>query len=507
MRRVISIFLPTWPTDRLRRQSRAAAPPPDRPLVTAIHDGRRQSVAAVDAAARAEGLRPGMPLAQARAMVQGLAVVPADPVGDAQAVDALAAWCLRYAPLTSADAPDGVWIDATGAAHLLGGEAALLADIVARLEQGDVAARAAIADTPGAAWATARHAETPATVVPTGEAAAWVARLPIAALRLPADALDGLSRLGFDRIEQLMTAHRAPIALRFGMAVHRRLDQALGRVFEPIEPVVPPETVSCRLAFPEPLLTPESLASVIARLADGVCAELECRGHGARRLDLTFERVDRARQVICVGTARPSRRAAHLGRLLAEQLERVDPGLGVEAMSLAVPLAEPLTFAQPKTGLIDSAAADADVSVLVDRLVNRLGVRRVYRAMPVESDVPERSVRKTGPLAPKSKSAWPRGLPRPARLLKSPQPVEAMSMLPDAPPAQFIWRRKRHRVRRADGPERIGGEWWRSDRERIATRDYWQVEDDEGRRFWLYRNGDAVDAATGDLRWFLHGIF
>jgi protein ImuB len=176
-------------------------------------------------------------------------------------------------------------------------------------------------------------------------------------------------------------------------------------------------------------------------------------------------------------------------------------------MSLAVPLAEPLTFAQPKAGLIDSGAADADVSVLVDRLVNRLGVRRVYRAMPVESDVPERRVRKTGPLAPRSKTAWPRGLPRPARLLKPPQPVEAMSVLPDQPPAQFIWRRKRHRIRRADGPERIGGEWWKSDRERVATRDYWQVEDDEGRRFWLYRNGDAVDAATGDLRWFLHGIF
>jgi protein ImuB len=507
MRRVISIFLPTWPTDRLRRQPSAAVPPSDKPLVTAIHDGRRQSVAAVDAASRAEGLRPGMPLAQAQAMVQGLAVVPADPEGDSRALDALAAWCLRYAPLTSADAPDGIWIDATGAAHLFGGEAVLLADIVARLAGGGIGARAAIADTPGAAWAMARHADAPSTVVSAGEAAAWLAPLPITALRLTADTVDGLSRLGFDRIAQLMTAARAPIALRFGGAVHRRLDQALGRVFEPIEPVVPSETVNCRVAFPEPLLTPEALASVIGRLADSVCAELERRGHGARRLDLTFERVDRTRQTICIGTARPSRKAAHLARLLDEQLERVDPGLGVEAMSLAVPLAEPLTFAQPKAGLIDSGAADADVSVLIDRLVNRLGVRRVYRATPLESDVPERSVHKTGPLAPKSKTVWPRGLPRPARLLKPPQLVEATSMLPDAPPAQFIWRRKRHRIRRADGPERIGGEWWKSDRERIATRDYWQVEDDEGRRFWLYRNGDAVDAATGDLRWFLHGIF
>jgi len=287
----------------------------------------------------------------------------------------------------------------------------------------------------------------------------------------------------------------------------RRLDEALGRVFEPIEAISPPDIVSRRLAFPEPLLTPEALAGVIARLVDAVCAELERRGLGARRLDLVFERVDRTRHAIRIGTARPSRHSAHLARLLDEQLERVDPGLGVDAVHLAVPLVETLSFVQPGVGLIEGEAAEVDVSILVDRLVSRLGVRRVYRALPVESDVPERSVRRTGPLNPRSDAAWPRGLPRPARLLKPPQPVDALAVLPDQPPAQFIWRRRPHRIRRADGPERIAGEWWSSDRERPATRDYWQVEDEDGRRFWLYRNGAALDPATGDLRWFLHGFF
>ncbi len=176
-------------------------------------------------------------------------------------------------------------------------------------------------------------------------------------------------------------------------------------------------------------------------------------------------------------------------------------------MHLAAPLTEKLTFEQPRAGLIAGENTGPDVSVLVDRLVNRLGARRVYRAAPVESDVPERSVRRIGPLTPPTKTAWPAALPRPARLLKPPQPVEALAMLPDHPPAQFIWRRRRHRIRRADGPERIAGEWWATDRERSATRDYWQVEDEAGRRFWLYRSGDAVDPATGDLRWFLHGFF
>lgn len=176
-------------------------------------------------------------------------------------------------------------------------------------------------------------------------------------------------------------------------------------------------------------------------------------------------------------------------------------------MRLAVPLTEPLNFEQPRTGLIGDENAGADVSVLVDRLVNRLGAPKVYRAAPVESDLPERSVRRIGPLSPPTRAGWPPALPRPARLLRPPQPVEAIAMLPDHPPAQFVWRRKRHRVRHADGPERIGGEWWASDRERNAVRDYWQVEDENGGQFWLFRSGDAVDPATGSLRWFLHGFF
>jgi protein ImuB len=448
-----------------------------------------------------------MPIAQAQAVVPGLTVVPAEPERDAQALEELAAWSLRYAPLTAPDRPDGIWIDATGCAHLFGGEATMLADVAERLARSGIVARAAIADTAGAAWAVARYGSTAANVLPTGETLAALRPLPIAALRLPDATIAGLVRLGFDRIDQLLAAPRAPLTLRFGPEVVRRLDQALGRLGESIDPVSPPHTVSARMAFPEPLLTPEALSGVIARLANMVCGGLERRAEGARRLDLTFERVDRSEQVICIGTARPSRRPGHLARLLDAQIERIDPGLGIEAIRLAAPLTEPLAFEQPRAGFIAGEKTGPDVSVLVDRLINRLGARKVYRAAAVESDVPERSVRRVDPLSPPTKAAWPPGMPRPARLLKPPQPVEAVAMLPDNPPAQFIWRRKRHRIRRADGPERIAGEWWATDRERSAIRDYWQVEDEDGRRFWLFRSGDAIDPATGDLRWFLHGIF
>jgi len=521
--------------------------------VTSAHDGHRRVIAAVDAAARALGLHPGLPLAQAQARIPGLAIAEAEPQADAAALDRLAVWCLRYAPLTAPDPPDGVWIDATGATHLAGGEAALLADLVDRLHQAGFTARAAIADTPGAAHAVARHGtkflplplreggggrgwrqgrtkashrETPppnlgalrgpspqgegekvahTAIVPPGTTATALTPLPIRALRLPDDTVTTLHRLGLTRIGQLMAAPRAPLTRRFGTTPLRRLDQALGKVFEPIVPLDPPELISRRLPFAEPLLTAEALSAAIARLARSVCRRLERAGLGARRLDLLFERVDGSVQAIRVGTARPARDPAHLARLLDERLETVDPGPGIEAMRLTLPLVEPFAHTQTATLLDDEAAPD--LSVLLDRLANRLGAKRLYRVAPVESDVPERSVRRIPPLAPPTRRTWQADLPRPARLLSPPQPVRALAPLPDHPPVAFTWRRKRFRVRRADGPERIHGEWWRRDAEMLAVRDYFQVEDEDGRRFWLFRRGDGVDADTGDLSWFLHGIF
>jgi protein ImuB len=486
-------------------------------------------VVAVDATAAGLGLHAGMPLAQAQALVPGLeqGMHPAEPEADAAALGRLAAWCLRYAPLSAADAPDGIWLDVTGCAHLHGGETRLLHDLAGRLAAQGIAAHVAVADTPGAAHAVARNLsrgvahnlsrkageEGPGAqrwevrVVPTGETAAFLAPLPIEALRLPPDIANGLRLLGFERVAQLAATPRAPLTRRFGPLVATRLDQALGTLFEPIAPVFPPDLLQARLAFVEPLLTAEAFTTVIARLTGAVCTDMEKAGQGARRLDLLFERVDGSIQCLRIGTARPSRDARHLARLLGEKLERVDPGLGVEAMRLVVPLAEPLAYAQVSASLSEAEQAGQDVSALVDRLENRLGTTRVWRAEPVESDVPERSVRRIPALGPPRRGTWPAYLPRPVRLLDPPQPVDAMALLPDQAPVAFTWRHVRHRVRRADGPERIAGEWWKRAGEMRSVRDYFQVEDEEGRRFWLFRRGDGEDAATGDLRWFLHGFF
>ncbi|MEO3434469.1 DNA polymerase Y family protein [Inquilinus sp. CAU 1745] len=505
MTRVVSLFLPTWSTDRVRRKSGDASPPPEAPLVLVGRDGRRRVVLAASAAAQAAGLRVGMAATKAQALVPGLVIQDADPAGDAEGLDRLAAWMLRYAPVVAADPPDGIVIDSTGADHLHGGELAMLAGLVDRLAASGVAARGAIAETWGAAHALARFAARTTLIIPPGSVSAAIAPLPLAALRLPPDVVAGLRVLGFETIADLLEQPRAPLTLRFGPELGRRLDQALGRVSEPIEPIRPAELIEVRRNFAEPIGAAETIARNIGKLVVQLCEALETNGLGVRRLDLVCHRVDNRAQAVRVGTAQPVRDVKRLTRLLCEKIETIEPGFGIEIMTLAATVAEPLLQKQASTTLVDEP--EADVSDLMDILANRVGERRLYRIAPVASDVPERSVCRIPAMAPDTGAAWPGHWPRPSRLLVSPEAIETVALLPDQPPVSFTWRGIRRRVRRADGPERVFGEWWKRDAELVAVRDYFQVEDDAGERYWIFRSGDGEDAATGSHRWFLHGTF
>jgi protein ImuB len=495
-----------WPTDRFRRKSGDAASSPETPLVLIGREGRRRAVLAADAAARAAGLRIGMPASKAQALVPGLIAHDAEPDADEMALERLALWALRrYAPIVAADPPDGLVIDTTGADHLHGGEAAMLAEMVERLAASHIAARAAVADTWCAARALARFGAQQTIVIPSDETAKAVLPLPIAALRLAASTVDSLRRLGFDTIADLAGTPRAALALRFGPEPGRRLDQAFGRVSEPIEPIRPEEIVEVRRNFAEPIGAPETIARYTGKLVAELCAELETRGQGARRLDLLFFRVDNRIEAIRVGTATPVRDTKRLTRLLTDKIETIDPGFGIELMRLAATATEPLRAKQMISSLTE--APEPDVSDVIDILANRVGEDRLYRFAPVQSDVPERSVQRIAPMAPDTGEGWPGHWPRPSRLLPRPEPIETVALLPDHPPVTFTWRGVRRRVKRADGPERVFGEWWKRDAELAAVRDYFQVEDENGERYWVYRAGDGEDAATGSHKWFMHGIF
>ncbi len=475
-------------------------PPSDEPLATVCQDGPRRVLAGIDAAARRAGLRPGMAAAQAMAMVPGLHLVPAEPEADAAALMRLGLWCLRYAPLVALDPPDGLLIDVAGAAHLIGGEAALVTDLAARLERTGLCARLALADTPGGAWALARFG--PGGIVPPGRLGPALSPLPVAALRLPPEIVSALREVGIERVGGLMQTPRAPLRRRFGPEPLLRLDRALGAEPEPLAFLIAPDLPQAAARFAEPIGSPEVLERVVADLCARLVPDLERAGLGARRLDLVFRRVDRLDQAIRVGTARGSRDAAHLARLLTERLSWIDPGFGIEEMTLTVSRTEPLAERQITGAVLGEGPAIADLAALIDTLRLRLGSERVYRLSPVESDLPERAVRRVAPLSAPSGALWPCDLPRPARLLDAPEPVAAMAEIPDAPPLFFVWRGALHRIARADGPERILGEWWGAPGESDLVRDYYRVETEAGERFWLFRDGPME--ANG--RWWLHGL-
>jgi len=481
-------------------------------------------IVAADQGARAGGIRPGLPLADAHAVLPELRALPADAVAEARTLDGLAAWCGRYTPWTAVESradplpgAGGLWLDVTGCAHLCGGEAALLRDVVRRLEGLGFAARAAVADTPGAAWAVARFgavAEDGTAVVPTGGLRAALAPLPVVALRLDGATAEGLRRLGLRRVGDLIDLPRAPLAARFGEAVLRRLDEALGRRGESLSPRRPVAPLRSRMAFAEPIAAPTDIAAAVRHLLADLCRHLAEARRGARRLELVLYRADGTCVGAAIGTSRPARDAGHLERLFREKLEGLDPGFGVEVMTLIAAVVEELGPSQDD--LTADVAPDEELARLVDRLGNRLGAANVARLLARASHLPEKACREIPALAASVPSSAGDGAgrplsPRPLHLLAWPEPVEVMAPVPDHPPLMFRWHGRPHRVVRADGPERIAPEWWLADApldpeaaER-ATRDYYRVEDERGRRFWLYREG--LYRAGGTPRWYLHGVF
>ena len=464
-----------------------------------VETGNRVLLAAVNRVAEQAGLAPGMTLADARAVTAALVSVPAEPSAEAALLTRLGHWCMRrFTPLAALDGVDGLTLDVTGCAHLFGGEAAMLADMSGRLRRLGFGVSGGLADTRGAAWALARFA-TPGSIAPPGGNARALERLPVAALGLDRDVAAGLVHLGLRRVGDLYGMARGALAARFGMATLLRLDRALGHAPEPLESLREHRPYRVRFGFPEPIGTRDDIDAALARLLDRLCARLERDGRGAKRLEMEFRRVDNTVQTLAVGAVRPLRAAPVMARLFADRLDRVEPGFGIETMLLSAPATEPLDPAQPRLDEArDGPAADA-LAGLVERLGNRHGFAAIQRPAAVASHLPDRAWRAV-PAARSAGGAWPRGQPRPLRLFREPEPVAAEAA-GDGPPACFRWRGRHHVLRAAAGPERIAPEWWRDDPAwRDGVRDYWRVEDTDGRRFWLCRTDHPP-------QWRLHGLF
>lgn len=475
-------------------------------LVETVRQVRR--LAAVSREAAALGLYAGQKATDARARVPELVLAEAEPEADARALRELADWCVRYSPAVAIDPPAGLFLDITGVAHLWGGEVELRDDFVMRLKAAGLSFRLAIAETAGAAWAMARFGPDGAILSPGGEAAA-LQTLPPAALRLDPEAAAQIERLGLRRLGQILDLPRAPFGRRFGAAALKRLDQALGRAPEALTFRRPPTPWVDRLAVLEPVSTPDDMARICADVIARLCTRLEAEGRGARRFEVVFHRVDGKVPMLAVGLAIAGRDAARIAKLFAPRIETIDPGFGVEAVTGWAHEVEPLEARQHNMGEGLALAPEDGLAPLVDRLVNRLGAKQVWRAAAVPSHIPERAAAPAPPLA-NAPAAWDPEAPRPLRLFRRPEPLESVfALLPDDPPRRFRWRGRVHEVSRAEGPERIAAEWWRHDIAEVSTdqiRDYYRVEDQDGARFWLFRAG-LYGAGDAPPKWWLHGLF
>ena len=526
MSRIVSVWLPRWPILRmLAAQAKKPADKPiapDEPFVLTVAGSGGPRIAALNETAEAAGLAPGEPLADARAKAEFLQVRAVDTAADDAALRRLALWATRYTPTASPydedNGADGFFLDIEGAAHLFGGEAQLIADLADRLQKLGLPARLAVASTPGAAWALSRFHAAALFVLPPRQEAQALSPLPIKALRLAPDTRAALHRLGFRTVGALLDKPRAPFAARFRTELLRRIDQALGRVDEPLVPVVAPPVYHSLRYLLEPIGTQDAVVALARRLMQTLTHVLTRDDAGARALRLSLYNVDGAVEAIDIALTLPTRDVDHVARLIALKLEALaamqDTGFGFEAIGLAVTRAERMTAHQSE---FTAAAEDDDrterCAALIDALRQRLGPASVRRFEPVASHIPER-VEVLTPATGET-TVWPaaEGKMRPLLMLPKAEPAEVTALVPEGPPRRFCWRGVSYDVAGAQGPERIGAEWWRdplhvcaTERQSALTRDYFVVEDAGGHRFWLFREG-LYGRETAAARWFVHGLF
>jgi protein ImuB len=329
-------------------------------------------------------------------------------------------------------------------------------------------------------------------------------------LRLADEITRLLKRLGLKRIGQLYDLPRVSLERRFhareaAEATLSRLDQALGKREEPRPPLLPAPDYSARLPFPEPLITHEGVVTGLDRLAEKLCESLALSRRGARRLHLAIYRANSSSATIETGLSAPSREPSHLARLFEDRVSAIDVGFGIDLMVLAALATEPLLPAQIAFARREDRARPEP---LIDRLASRLSEGAVRRLAPYASHVPERAQSTLAALA--GSTHWPEQgeskPPRPVLLFAKPEPVVVLAEIPEGPPARFTWHRVARRVVKAEGPERIAPEWWLGGGG-SRPRDYYRIEDEDGRRYWMFRAGLYQESAKDLPNWYVHGVF
>ncbi|MDN5286574.1 MAG: polymerase [Mucilaginibacter sp.] len=471
----------------------------DVPFVFVAPERNRIVITAANPVAEAQGVYRGMAAADAKAITTDLQILDHIPGKEEKLLRQLGLWCIRYTPVVVIDMPNGLILDISGCAHLWGGERGYLKEIVHKLRTSGYDARAAIADTIGTAWAVARYGKT-TPIIPAGEQAQALLNLPPMALRLDPVVLEKLQKLGFTTVRSFMQIPRTVLRRRFGEGLLLRLAQVLGLEEEILMPLVPPAPYTERLPCLEPVSTKKAIEIAIQKLLETLCLRLQNEGKGIRKAILKCYRIDGKIVQAGISTNRGSHSVSHLFKLFELQISKIEPALGIELFLLEAPKVEDIDPIQEKLWAGKPGLQDATLAELLDKLAGKVGANAIHRYLPAEHNWPERSVKQAASLMETPDTKWRTDRSRPVRMLRRPERIEVMALLPDYPPKVFTYKGRRHVVEKADGPERIEREWWRDQGEH---RDYYAVEDADGQRYWLFRSGH-YDA---EPQWYLHGFF
>lgn len=467
-------------------------------LVTVSHG--RMIITTVNALAQQQGVYTGMALADARAIVPGLQVLNHQEGRATRLLTKLAKWCIRFTPVCAVCEPDGLLLDVTGCSHLWGGDEKYIATIHTRLQEYGYHVRISMAGTIGAAWALA-HFGQGSLIAANGTETAVLLPMPPAALRIETTVLQQLQKLGLREIAQFVHMPRSALRRRFGAGTINRLEQALGHQQEYIEPLECILPFHERLPCLEAVVTAAGIEMALQQLLQTLCTRLQKEQQGLRTAVFKGYRVDGKITMIEVGTSRASHNSHHLFKLFEPKICTIEPALGIELFTIDAPKVEPVLPLQEKIWEGACTLNDIAVAELVDRIENKIGPHRIHRYLPDEHYWPERSYKQAASLEEQPVTIWQTSRPRPVHLLPVPEKIDVTAPVPDYPPLLFRYKTQLHTIKKADGPERIEREWWL---EEGQHRDYYVVEDEHGRRYWLFRLGHYDDQ---NYQWFIHGFF
>jgi len=460
----------------------------------------RIMVTAASKEAEKQGVFASMVLADAKALIPDILAFDDKIDFNKKLLTRIAKWAIRYSPVVSICLPDGIVLDSSGCSHLLGGEEKYLETILAKLKESGYHCRGAISDTIGTSWAIARLGKKSPIIPPAQQYNALLNLSPMA-LRLEQHILQRLHKLGFDKIGKFIQIPRSILRRRFGEEMLLRLGQALGTEEETLTPVIVKAPYEERLFCLEPIRTKPAIEIAIEKLLEGLCLRLSNEGLGIRSAELRGYRLDGQVTETKIGTNQPTHKVPHLAKLFELKIDQIEPDLGIELFILTATKTEPVLIHQEKLWIGKPGLADQSLAQLLDRLAGKVGPQAIRRYIPQAHYWPERSLRPAVSLEEKTEIKWQRSNPRPMEMLHKPASIEVTAPIPDYPPMNFRYKDELHMVRKADGPERIEREWWMEPGEH---RDYYILEDDKGRRYWVFRSGHYDEQRSS---WFLHGFF